>query len=155
MASVTELDSFVKKFKDLWKSGIGAHLDIDTYAGQAQVGLRVRLGHEPGPPCHQEHEPRLKSRNGPSRQRRQERRAQERKLPEAEEASRVEAENAEDETGSVETEKEAGVPEATAEVVVEVHFTCDLCEMKFSSLRAIRTHEGKKHKVTEPIPQVD
>ena len=67
----------------------------------------------------------------------------------------------------METEKEAGVAKATAEVVVEnlselssdanpeVHFTCDLCEMKFSSLRAIRTHEGKKHKVTEPIPQVD
>ena len=105
--------------QSLWKSGIGAHIDICTHAGEAWVGLCVRLGHEPGPPCHQEHEPKLKSRNGPSRQCRQERRAQERKLPEAEEASRVEAENAEDETGSVETEKEAGVPKATAEVVVE------------------------------------
>ena len=37
-----------------------------------------------------------------------------------------------------------------------VEFFCDLCESKFQSLRAIRTHKGRKHKVTgSPIPQVD
>ena len=167
MVSVTELNSFVKKFKYLWKSRIGAHLDLNTFAEQAWVGLHVLLGHEPGPPCHQEHQPRVKSRNGHSRQRRQERRAHEGKLLEA---SRAETENvdAENKTGSVETEKEADVSKATAEVVVEklselssdakteVNFTCDLCDMKFNSLRAIRTHEGKKDKVTDsPIPQVN
>ena len=47
---MSELDSFVKKFKDLWKAGIGAHVDKDTFAGEAGVGLRVLLGHAPGPP---------------------------------------------------------------------------------------------------------
>ena len=32
------------KFKTLWKSGYDAHLDIDSHAGQAWVGLRLRLG---------------------------------------------------------------------------------------------------------------
>ena len=39
----TELDSFVWKFKQLWHSGIDAHLDVDTRAGQAWIGLRVIL----------------------------------------------------------------------------------------------------------------
>jgi hypothetical protein len=171
MTSMTELDTFVKKFKDLWKSGIGAHLDVDTYAGEAWVGLRVRLGHAPGPPHHQVHQQsREKSRNGPSRQRRRERRAQERNQIEAEETSRAEAENANtvNETDSVGAETEESVNKVTEEVVVDkvnedgsnaevgVDFSCDLCDSKFSSLRAVRIHEGKKHKVTgSPIPQVD
>ena len=44
----TEIDFFVKKFKQLWRAGYGAHLDIDAHAGQAWVGLRVRL-EPPGP----------------------------------------------------------------------------------------------------------
>ena len=69
----SELDSFVKKFKDLWQSGLDAHLVVDTHAGQAWVDLRVRLGHAPGPQQHQPHQPGLqklsKVRNGPPRQR--------------------------------------------------------------------------------------
>ena len=42
-----ELDTFVTKFKNLWKAGLTAHLDIDTHAGQAWVGLRLRLGDAP------------------------------------------------------------------------------------------------------------
>ena len=171
MASVTELDTFVQKFKELRKAGIGAHLDVDTFAGEAWVGLRVRLGHAPGPPHHQVHQQAtLKSRNGPSQQRRRERRAQERNQAEAEEASKVLAEkvNVENETDSVEAEKEESVCEVTEEVAGdkvnelgsnagdEVQFSCELCESKFSSLRAIRAHVGRKHKVTgSPIPQVD
>ena len=51
---VTELDSFVKKFYQLWNNGLTAHLDLDTHAGNAWVGLRVQLGHVPSPP-HQVH----------------------------------------------------------------------------------------------------
>ena len=40
----TELDFFIEKFKQLWKRRAGAHQDIDTHAGQALVGLHVRLG---------------------------------------------------------------------------------------------------------------
>ena len=48
MATFTELETFVQKFKYLWKSGQDAHLDIEAHAGQAWVGLRLRLGEDPG-----------------------------------------------------------------------------------------------------------
>ena len=145
------------------KMDIGAHLDIDTYAGEALVGLCVRLGHVPGPPHHQAHRQSIeKYRNGPSRHWRRESRAQERNQPGAEEASRAEAENlnAGNETDSMEAEKEESVSKATEKVVVKelninevgsnaeagVDYSCNLCDGKFSSLRAVRIHEGKKYK---------
>ena len=45
---VTELDTFVQKFHQLWNNCHVAHLDVDTCAGKAWVGLRVHLGHVPG-----------------------------------------------------------------------------------------------------------
>ena len=72
-----ELDSFVKKFYQLWNKGLTAHLDLDTHAGNAWVGLRVQLGHVAGPP-HQVHPfPKQVQRKGesPSRMRRRARRA--------------------------------------------------------------------------------
>ena len=39
-----EIYSFVEKFHQLWNAGLSAHLDIDTHAGEAWVGLRVKLG---------------------------------------------------------------------------------------------------------------
>ena len=44
---VSEVDTFIEKFKHLWQSGLDAHLDLETHAGQAWVGLRLRLGHAP------------------------------------------------------------------------------------------------------------
>ena len=45
----SEVDRFISKFKLLWQLGHEAHLDLDTKAGQVWVGLRVHLGHAPGP----------------------------------------------------------------------------------------------------------
>ena len=45
---VTELDTFIQKFYQLWNDGHTAHLDLDTCAGKVWVGLRVYLGHAPG-----------------------------------------------------------------------------------------------------------
>ena len=75
----SELDSFIFKFKQLWYSGLDAHLDVDTHAGQAWVGLRVGLGHAPGPLLHHQH-PHTAKKESPSRQRRRARRAAYRKL---------------------------------------------------------------------------
>ena len=47
--SITELDTFVRKFQQLWKDGFTAHLDMDTEAGNAWVSLRLNLGQVPGP----------------------------------------------------------------------------------------------------------
>ena len=78
---VTELDSFVKTFHQLWSEGLTAHLDLDTHAGNAWVGLRVQLGHVPGhlhqqpvQPFHQQVHKKVES---PPRQRRCIRRAAE------------------------------------------------------------------------------
>ena len=80
-----ELDSFVLKFRQLWRAGCDAHLDVNTHAGQAWLGLHVRLGHADGPLYQENMKNVNKSRNGPSRQRRRQRRAAIRK--QAEEAS--------------------------------------------------------------------
>ena len=56
-----ELNNFI--------SGMSAHLDIDTHAGEAWVGLRVQLGPAPGP----EHK---HSSSPPAYHRRQKRRRQ-------------------------------------------------------------------------------
>ena len=68
----TEIDTFIRKFYQLWNNGYTAHLDIDTCAGKAWVGLRLHLDHAPGhhhqPAHHQRH-------FSASRQRRRERRA--------------------------------------------------------------------------------
>ena len=42
-----ELESFIRKFKLLWQSGLEAHLDLNTHAGKARVGLCVSLGAYP------------------------------------------------------------------------------------------------------------
>ena len=52
-----EPDKFLQKFYQLKKAGLSAHLDLDTHAGEAWVGIRVRLRHEPGPL----HQPRIQS----------------------------------------------------------------------------------------------
>ena len=88
------------KFKPLWKAGLDAHLDLECQAGQACVGIFVRLGHEHGLQPHPYTQPRKRNRNSPSRLRRCARGAsarQEEETHHAEEASEdndVAAENA-------------------------------------------------------------
>ena len=75
---MTELDTFIKKFYQLWNAGLTAHLDVNTHAGTAWVGLRVQLGHAPGPPHHPPQPHALQAQKkvaSPSRQRRRARRA--------------------------------------------------------------------------------
>ena len=85
---VTELDTFVLKFHQLWKAGHTAHLDLDTCAGKTWVGLRVQLGEVPGPPHHQHHPSTslIKKKDSHSRQRRRARRAAARQMNVVEEA---------------------------------------------------------------------
>ena len=46
---VNELETFVKKFEQLWRSGHNVHLDVDSQAGNASVSLHLQLGRYPGP----------------------------------------------------------------------------------------------------------
>ena len=103
-----ELNSFIHKFNQLWRSGKSAHLNIDTHAGEAWVGLRVRRGHAP---VHQEvYHNQSRTRDSPSRHRRRVRRAAAREVVEAEKAS-------DEETQSEDTEEKAG--KATIEEHIE------------------------------------
>ena len=91
--ALTELDTFVQKFKQLWKSGQDAHLDLESHNGKAWVGLRLQLGDEPGPPQRTSKLPKTKC--SPSRDRRRLRRAAERvNGDEAEQAHGDDAEKA-------------------------------------------------------------
>ena len=72
---VSELYSFVQKFNQLWKAGFTAHLDLDSHAGDAWVGLRLQLGQQS--PDQYVPPPSFRTR-GPSYRRRLERRRAER-----------------------------------------------------------------------------
>ena len=134
----SELDSFVLKFKSLWYSGIDAHLDVETHAGQAWVGLRVGLGHPPGLP--QPHL--LRKKDSPSKQRRRARRAEARKLA-ADEAAVKASEKAKtpkeatkdnlvrvtEEVNDIKAVEETAVTMCTGEVTDEFCRNAEYCQM--------------------------
>ena len=66
---MSELENFIHKFKQLRGAGLTAHLDLDTHAGQAWVGLRVMLN-----PVKLETNQKAKKYRSPSYLRRQEKR---------------------------------------------------------------------------------
>lgn len=171
---VTELETFVQKFQQLWKAGHNAHLDLESHAGVAWVGLRVQLGHAPGPQ-HQQVHPQFSKKVSPSRQRRRTRRAAERNVnrdENTEVAEEVTSNNANLEVVEAEkaTTKEAEKNESSEEpeaaekapnkesidIVAEEASTdnvqCELCDSKFRNMRGLKSHEGHAHKT---IPQLD
>ena len=127
---MTEVETFVKKFHQLWNDGVTAHLDLDTRGGEAWVGLRVHLGGQvPGPlhrPVHpfQQEVPRKES---PSRQRRRARQAAARQAhvertsdAEAVEASEVVQQTIEEQTAAVNA-VDAAVEDTAKELAVEAN----------------------------------
>ena len=67
MIEESELDTFIFKFKQLWRNGLSAHLDLETSAGKAWVGMRLDLGDAPGPQ-HVQDVNHQKSRNSPAKE---------------------------------------------------------------------------------------
>ena len=47
MASLPEINSFISKFVNLWKSGCKASLHLEARAGKAQINLQMGLGQVP------------------------------------------------------------------------------------------------------------
>ena len=120
--------SFVEKFHHLWRDGKSAHLDLDCHAGEAWVGLRLRLGH---PRAHgrgpQQNHDRVR-RRGPGYSRRLERRAAQRAAaagePQVQTVEPVHAEQAQTGVDQVETEPvKAGKADAAAVNQVEADLT--------------------------------
>ena len=123
-----ELDSFIFKFKHLWRAGCDAHLDINTHAGQAWVGLHAQRPH------HQNLYTNVnKARNGFSRQRRRERRAAQRK--QAEEATTNE---------STEVTEEVIDTNNTEKVAAEEVDTVSSRESEKAETDLIETHTAGK-----------
>ena len=126
---MTEVETFVKRFHQLWNDGVTAHLDFETRVREAWVGLRVHLGGQvPGPlhrPVHpfQQEVPRKES---PSRQRRRDRRAAARQAndvratdTEAEEANEVVQQTTE-EQAVAENAADAALEQTAEEPAVEL-----------------------------------
>ena len=126
---VSEIDNFVKKFKNLWTSGYDAHLDINSHAGKAWIGLRLRLGEYPGgEPVYNHGNPHYGNRNGPSRQRRRFRRARDAAQancePEDDEKEATEANDITEEVKSDEPHKNIFIEGECVVTTAEVA-TCD------------------------------
>ena len=138
----SELNSFLNKFHQLRKSGATAHLDVDTYAGQAWVGLRVMLDSIQHPPA-----PSQRHRS-PSYYRRQERRRAARQS--SDESDQVVAENAATEDnegiGSSTTEKNAEVASK-----VENDFECEICDFRSNRRTGLKVHMSRKHATIEQL----
>ena len=76
-----KLNSFINMFHQLWKAGDTAHLNLDTHAGQAWIGLRTPLGYSgqprqypPQTPTHCQYPPPSPNHRSPSYYCRKERR---------------------------------------------------------------------------------
>ena len=100
MAGLSDLNSFVGKFLNLWQSGRDASLHLKTCDGKATVNLQLGLGQAPPPPSS---EPPPRHVPGPSRQRRTQRRALARQ--QAEQAEQAQAKTDEEEAAENANEK--------------------------------------------------
>ena len=142
----SELNSFLVKFHQLRKSGATAHLDVDTHAGQAWVGLRVMLG-----PL--QHQP-VQRHRSPSYFRRQERRRAARQS--SEESDKVVAEevatDSREENAAVKaTESERNAAEATSNDKVATDFRCEICDFKSNRSTGLQVHMSRKHATIEQL----
>ena len=149
---VTELDTFVTKFHQLWRAGLTAHLNLDTHAGAAWVGLRVQLGQAPGP-AHQHSPPRRRS---PAYGRRQERRRQAA-------CDRAAASTTAEVVGDLAADKATNVVEAnetereteTTSAEEADTFSCDICDFTSNWANGLNIHMAKKHATIEQVDGCD
>ena len=105
----------------LRKAGVTAYLDVDTYAGQAWVGLRVMLG----PIQHQRRAARQSSEESNS--------------------NKVVAEEVATDT------KEKNAAEATSIEKVAQDFRCEICDFKSNRATGLQVHMSRKHATIEQL----
>ena len=77
--ATADINSFVRKFLDLWKTGKDASLKLETSAGEARVSLELELGTINADEI-KEQQPQAFKKVSPSQVRRRKRRAQARRL---------------------------------------------------------------------------
>ena len=144
--AVNEIESFIKKFYQLWSAGVSAHLDLDTHAGEAWVGLRVKLGHAPpGHHHHLLHPQPFQKHVSPSRQRRRARReAARREKAEEQTVEETVVEDAVKETDVVDVVAEHAAEELT---VKASHVVDELCSNAEYSKNILSDENAVKFRV--------
>ena len=180
--TITELDTFIRKFNQLWQAGLTAHLDLDTHAGSAWVGLRVQLGHVAPGPLHQVHQQHQAFRRvSPSRERRRARRlAAREQFSTTTAAAEKAAEGSEEEcadkieqieqsnfaeeanTSVVDSKNLGGNPEHEAEKAESEEagkaddlYQCEICDFKSTWKNGLEIHMGRKHCNIEQLDGLD
>ena len=135
-ASKSEMDYFINKFRQLLREGFTAHLDLDANAGEAWVGLRVKLGND------QKQQKPTKKKRSPAYERRQMRRRAAR-AEKQEEA--VEAETAKKET------KNANEVNAAQAITTHTSFKCEICDFSSNRENGLNIHLSRKHPTIEQL----
>ena len=160
--SLTEVDTFVRKFHQLWRAGLNAHLDLDCHAGVAWVGLRAQLGQAPGPVHHQVYPTQNQSHRkslSPSYHRRRERRARNNENKEnAEEASTVNIQEVpckNTEEGSTENTEKVSAENAEEASIVNAKETSTKNAEEASTVRNIDTTDNVAGEAVEEIRNRD
>ena len=149
--AANELDSFVVKFKNLWRNGQEATLKVKSKDGEAWIELQVGLGHPLDlPPPHLQAHQRVQT--GTSRDRRRARRAAERKnsgLKVSEEGT--EKEIAEEASNSDSSNAKVNINSATGEVTVDDEETPE----QAAAEDAVELLEEKNEKLNKDIATID
>ena len=142
------------KFKQLWKSGLDAHLDLNTSAGKAWVGLRLQLGdaqhtqHQDGYNQH-----RQKSRDSPAKERRRNKRASLRELKSNEDLASASEEEESRDNDNLESIEEIVEDVSINEKVTEEEKGEEIVEHKETVEEAV--HENVTEDITEEVSNGD
>ena len=154
MSSRAELDNFVLKFHQLRSQGFTAHLELDTHAGQAWVGLKVMLGN-----VQQQHKPNPKpSRNrSPSYFRRQEKRkaarAADAESQTTHNVNQLKNVTAEEANSSKDVNRKCLIETVplTKQPTEKVSFECELCDFVSNRESGLKIHTTRKHPTIEQL----
>jgi hypothetical protein len=158
MAGLSELNSFVGIFLNLWQSGCDASLNLKTRDGKATINLQLGLGQAPPPPSSQ---PPPRHVPGPSRQRRTQRRALAREQAVQAKSKYNVEEVAENTNAEVDNDKSESAEIATDEVVqdksdksaeqAKKDLPCLICDFVSSWETSLQIHMTKKHSTVEQV----
>ena len=164
--ALSEIDSFVEKFKHLWHAGIKASLNVESFDGEACVTLQAGLGNIPPPYQFPSYHPRPP--RGPAYERRQEKRKAARQAPAAvreslPEASGPQSENIKstveadgaskisDNTTADQAARSTAVMNENDAVKADDNFYCQLCDFKSKWENGLNIHMKRKHSIIEQI----
>ena len=142
----TELNSFLSKFHQLKQAGQTAHLDLDTHAGKAWVGLRVMLPEIPV------QVPKTRRRS-PAYFRRLERRRVARAAADIEEEKSCDHDDDTTEQASenIIPEREKGSEKVSSSNKASCDKSCVICDFKSRTRNGLEFHMKTKHARLEQL----